>query len=240
MMHGPQRDLVDLSFSLPSICAHELETGHIDIGLVPVAEIARQGLEMVPGVGITCFGPVRSILLISKVAICDIKTLAADSSSRTSIQLARVILRERYGATPLITLSEPVLEQMMNSADAALVIGDPALRIDPASLSYEWMDLGEEWRLLTGLPMVFAAWSGKAGLPFPALEKITRGSYAYGAERIEEIVTKEHRERGVSRDLASSYLKSNIRYILGPQEERGLEAFLTLAELPRPTLAGKA
>lgn len=240
MLHGPQRALVDLSFSIPSICARELELGHIEVGLVPVAEISRQGLEIVPGVGITCFGPVRSILLISKVPIRDIKTLAADSSSRTSVQLGRVILRERYGATPLITLSEPVLEEMMNSADAALLIGDPALRIDPASLSYEWLDLGEEWRLLTGLPMVFAAWGGKPGLPFPALEKITRGSYAYGAERIEEIITEEHHKRGVSRDLASSYLKRNIRYVLGPQEEKGLEAFLALAELPRPTLIGRA
>lgn len=97
MQHGPQKDLVDLSFSLPSVCSRELELGKIEIGLVPIAEIARQGLEIVPGVGITCFGAVRSILLVSKCPVRDIKTLAADSSSRTSVQLARVILRERYG-----------------------------------------------------------------------------------------------------------------------------------------------
>ncbi len=240
MLHGPQKDLVDLSFSLPSVCSRELESGKIEIGLVPVAEIARQGLDIVPGVGITCFGPVRSILLVAKKPIREIRTLAGDSSSRTSVQLARVILRERYGVMADITSCEPVLEKMLAECDAALVIGDPALRINPAKLTYEALDLGEEWRLLTGLPMVFAAWGGKAGLPFPTLEAITRGSYAYGAQRIDEIVEQEHPKRGVSRELAGHYLRHNIRYVLGPQEEKGLEAFLELAQLPRPTLAGRA
>lgn len=240
MLHGPQQDQVDLSFSLPSVCSEELESGKIEVGLVPVAEIARQGLEIVPGLGITCFGPVRSILLVAKCPIREIKTLAGDSSSRTSVQLAKVILRERYGCTPEITSYEPVLEDMLSRFDAALVIGDPALRIAPDKLRYETLDLGEEWRLLTGLPMVFAAWGGKAGLPFPALEAITRGSYAFGAQRISEIVEQEHRQRGVSRELATQYLTHNIRYILGQQEEKGLEAFLELAQLPRPTLAGRA
>jgi predicted solute-binding protein len=240
MLHGPQQDLVDLSFSIPSVCSRELETGKIEIGLVPVAEIARQGLEIVPGVGITCFGPVRSILLISKRPIREIKTFAVDSSSRTSVQLAGVVLRERYGVTPKIAAFEPDLERMLSEADAALIIGDPALLIDPATLPYECLDLGEEWRLLTGLPMVFAAWGGKRGLPFPALEKITRASYAFGAERMDEIIEQEHPKRGISRELATQYLKKHIRYVLGVQEEAGLEAFLELADLPRPTLAGRA
>ncbi len=239
MLHGPQRDLVDLSFSLPSVCSHELELGKIEIGLVPVAEIARQGLQMVPGVGITCFGAVRSILLVSKCPLNEIKTLAADSSSRTSVQLARVILRERYGVTPRISPAAPALELMLAQCDAALIIGDPALRIEPEKLPYQTLDLGEEWRLLTGLPMVFAAWAGKPGFPVTALESITRGSYAYGAERISEIVEREHLNRGVSRELATRYLTGNIRYILGPEETKGLEAFLELAELPQPALAGK-
>ena len=240
MLQGPQRDLVDLSFSIPSVCSRELELGHVEIGLVPIAEIARQGLEIVPGVGIACFGAVRSILLISKCPIREIKTFAADSSSRTSVQLARIILRERYGVTPRIISFEPDLERMLSAADAALIIGDPALRIDPGALPYEYLDLGEEWRLLTGLPMVFAAWGGKRGVPFAALEKITRGSYAYGAERIDDIISREHHKRGISRELATQYLKKHIRYVLGAQEEKGLETFLEMAELPQLTLAGRA
>jgi predicted solute-binding protein len=88
--------------------------------------------------------------------------------------------------------------------------------------------------------MVFAAWAGKAGLPFATLEQITRGSYAYGKERIDDIVEIEHPKRGISRELATQYLKHHIRYDLGSQEERGLETFLELAELPRPSLAGRA
>lgn len=240
MMHGPQREQVDLSFSIPSICARELEQGHIQIGLLPVAEIARQGLEIVPGLGISCFGPVRSILLITKVAPREIKALAVDSSSRTSAQLVRVILRERYGVVPKFTPYEPDLERMMSVADAALMIGDPALRVEPAALRYECLDLGEEWRLLTGFPMVFAAWGGMAGLPFSVLEKITHGSYQFGAERIGEIALREHEARGISLELATHYLTHNIRYVLGAEEEKGLETFLELAELPRHTLAGRA
>jgi predicted solute-binding protein len=240
MMHGPQRGLVDLTFSTPARCSRELELGQIQIGLVPVAEIARQGLEIVPGVCISCLGPVRSILVISKCPIREIKTFAADSSSRTSVQLARVILRERYAVSPRFTPFDPDLETMLAHADAALIIGDPALHIDPETIPYQCLDLGEEWRLLTGLPMVFAAWGGQSGLPFHDLEKITRASYAFGVERMDEIIAQEHPKRGISRELATRYLKHNIRYVLGPQEEKGLETFLELAELPQPNLAGRA
>jgi len=88
--------------------------------------------------------------------------------------------------------------------------------------------------------MVFAAWGGRRGLPFPALEKITRGSYAFGAERIDEIVAREHLKRGISPEFARQYLTKHIRYVLGPQEEKGLETFLELAELPQPLLAGRS
>lgn len=142
--------------------------------------------------------------------------------------------------TPQITPAEPVLDRMLADYDAALVIGDPALRIDPEVLPYQTLDLGEEWRLLTGLPMVFAAWGGKRGIASSALETITRGSYSYGAERIDEIVEHEHQKRAIPRELAHQYLTTNIRYILGPREEKGLDTFLELAELPRPALAGRA
>ena len=95
MQHGPQREEVHLSFSIPSECARDVENGTAQVGLVPVAEIARQGLAIVPGVGIACQGSVRSILLFTKVPWKQVRTLAADLSSRTSVHLARVILRER-------------------------------------------------------------------------------------------------------------------------------------------------
>ena len=131
MLHGPQRGLFDLDFRIPSACADELASGRADIGLVPSFEVTRQDLEIIPGTGIGCHGAVRSILLISHQPAAGIRTLAADTSSRTSVQLARVILDRRYGARPEFIPHAPQLDAMLAVADAALIIGDPALRIAP-------------------------------------------------------------------------------------------------------------
>lgn len=242
MREGPQASEVDLSFAIPSVCAVIIERGEAEVGLVPVAEIARQGLEIVPGVGICCEGPVRSILLVSRVPIRSIRSLSVDSSSRTSVQLARVILRERYGVTPRMVAHRPVLNEMLEEADAALIIGDPALLIDPLMVDplligqegpgAECLDLGEEWFRLTGLPMVFAAWSGKPGMDIARLETTLVGSYEYGAAHLSDIVEQEYQRRGISKTLAGRYLTENIHYRLGSRERQGLQAFLTLAGLP--------
>jgi predicted solute-binding protein len=231
MLRGPQREVVDLSLSLPSACADQVENGVTQIGLVPVAEVARQGLEIVPGVGIACVGAVRSILLFSRVAWPKVRTLAADASSRTSVQLARVILRERFGIEPQINAYKPDLDEMLKHADAALLIGDPALRIDPDHTPYQWLDLGQEWLNLTKLPMVFAVWAGKGRLPLLELSELTRGSYEFGKARIAEIVAAEYAGRGITRELADVYLRRYIRFEIGPREQRGLDSFFELAGL---------
>lgn len=231
MLHGPQREQVELSLSPPALCAEEVETGITQIGLVPVAEIARQGLEIAPGLGISCFGPVRSILLFSRVPWRQVRTLAADANSRTSVQLARVILRDRFGVEPQISALPPDLENMLRNADAALIIGDPALRIQPQQTPYHWLDLGAEWHALTQLPMVFAAWAGKPPLPITELTEITGASFAFGKARLAEIAAVEYAQRGISQEIAARYLRQNIRYEIGPRELRGLETFFELAGL---------
>jgi predicted solute-binding protein len=231
MLRGPQKDLVRLSFEIPSVCAEFVERGAAQIGLVPVAEIVRQQLETVPGYGIACVGAVRSILLVSRVPLRKIRTLAADLSSRTSIQLARVILRERYGVEPDFERQPPVLDNMLASCDAALLIGDPALRVEPDSLPLEAIDLGAEWFELTGLPMVFAQWAGKSPLSQMRLQQIVSGSYAFGKQHIEELVDAEFEKRKVTRELAHQYVTRNIRYEVREQELKGLEAFVSLAGL---------
>jgi chorismate dehydratase len=231
MLHGPQREEIELSFSIPSICAALVEQGSVDIGLVPVAEIARQEWEMVPGCGIACRGPVRSILLFSRVPWKNIRTLSADLSSRTSVQLARVILRERYGAEPAFVPCEPVLERMLSDADSALIIGDPALRLNPDELPFACLDLGSEWHALTSLPMVFAAWAGKSGVSSPVIERLTRDSYRFGREHLPEIVERASLEHGIPPALADRYLRHHINYELRESELEGLQAFLRLANL---------
>src|SRR5207253_10765052 len=111
----------------------------------------RQSVGMAPGLGVAGRGAVRGILLISKCPLPELRTLAADSSSRTSVALPRIILSRRYGADPVIQPHAPDLAAVLERDDAALIIGDPALRLDPATLPYHVADLGAEWTSMTGL-----------------------------------------------------------------------------------------
>ena len=131
MLHGDQRGAFELTFRVPSECASEVASGAADIGIIPSVELNRHDYGRVRGLGIASRGAVRSILLVSSKPFGDIRTLAGDTSSRTSVALARIILSRRYGAEPRVTAHAPDLASMMAGADAALVIGDPALHLDP-------------------------------------------------------------------------------------------------------------
>ena len=237
MLHGTQVSEVDLSFSIPSRCADRLREGSIDLGIVPVAEIARHQWTIVSEVGISCLGAVRSILLCSRSSFRNLKTLAADESSRTSVELARVVLAERYGCEPAIVPAAPDWRRMLEQADGALIIGDPALRMDPDTLGCNYLDLGQEWFRMTGLPMVFAAWASRPELAdsnqAARFRQITLGSYKFGAQHLDEIVAAEYTHRGVSEELAREYLTRHIRFEIGEAERRGLLAFYELARLTR-------
>src|SRR5947209_13865977 len=206
MLHGPQQGCFDLDFQIPSVCADQLASGAADIGIIPSFELTRQDLEIIPGTGIACHGAVRSILLISRRPAGDIRSLALDSSSRTSVELVRVILERRYGvAAPQCISHAPDLNTMLSFADAALIIGDPALHIDPASLPCYVYDLGAEWLELTGLPMVFAVWAARKGTVTPELVAAFQESCRYGLDRMEEIVARESAARGFSADMVRDY-----------------------------------
>jgi predicted solute-binding protein len=228
MLHGPQRGLFDLEFELPSACADRVAAGKADIGIVPSFELLRQDLEIVNGTGIACRGPVRSILLVSSRPVAKIETLAADTSSRTSVQLARVILEERYGAAPELIPMAPDLDAMLRRAEAALIIGDPALRtgLDAAEHVY---DLGTEWVEMTGRPMVFAVWAGHRGAVTPEVEEVFRESCRYGIEHLDEIVAAESSARGFAPDVVRDYLTRNIVHELDGQDYEGMELFLRKA-----------
>lgn len=237
MLHGPQRQEAQLRFEIPSICADTIERGEAQIGLVPVVEVARQKLDVVHGYGIACHGAVRSILLISRKPVREIRTLAADSSSRTSVHLARVILREAYGTRPEIVAHAPELRPMLEECDAALLIGDAALAVDPYTLPFETLDLGAEWYALTGLPMVFALWAGHALGSDHQLSRILEGSYRYGCDHVDQIVDQEFARRGITRELAHEYLTRYIHFEIAETEYKGLETFLELAGLEQVGLA---
>ncbi|MEP7363550.1 MAG: menaquinone biosynthesis protein [Acidobacteriota bacterium] len=234
MMYGPQRDVFDVHFDLPSLCARELVEGRADLGIVPVAEVWRNGWDTVPGCSIACRGEVRSILLVSRKPWNEIQTLAADRGSRSSVLLARILLSRRYGAHPRVVERVPELAPMLAECDAALLIGDAALRLDPATLPYPVLDLGTEWMALTGLPMVFATWSG----PAAAIERHGRerlaeafgGSLAHGLSHMSEIVVAESAARRFDAALVERYLTRNVIFSLGAEELAGRETYLRYAE----------
>ena len=229
IQHGPQARHFDLSFALPSECARQLAAGETDIGIVPVAAMLDGDYEIFRGTGIACHGAVRTILLISKLPFARIRTIAMDAASRSSVMLARVILEEVHGVEPEWHTHPADMIAMLGNADACLIIGDPALRLDPVALreqGFHVADLGEEWMKLTGLPMVFAVWAGRQGTLTAERERAFLESYEFGKQHIEEIVDGEYVARGASRELVREYLTRYIVFELGSREYEGMDAYL--------------
>ena len=229
MLHGDQRDVFDLRFALPSECADQLASGEADIGIVPVIEMARQKLDYFRGTGIACHGPVRTILLISKVPFSEIKILATDSGSRTSVMLTRVILAEKFGVEPVFISRRADLATMLGEADAALLIGDAALRVDPDKLPFEWLDLGLEWTIMTGLPMVFAVWAGPKAVMKDQYAQAFVESCRFGLAHMDEIVQSEAVGRGFPEAVVRKYLTEHIVFELGERDYAGLDLYLERA-----------
>ena len=230
IQHGPQRDFFDLSFALPSECARQLTTGETDIGIVPVAALLDGDYEIFRGTGIACHGAVRTILLISKVPFSEIRSVAMDAGSRSSVMLTRIILQQKYGAEPEWHSEPADMISMLANSDACLIIGDPALRLDPNGLrnqGFQVADLGEEWMNLTGLPMVFAVWAGRKGTLTSEREQAFIDSYRFGKRNIENIIESEYEARGASKDLVREYLTRYIVFELGEREYEGMDLYLS-------------
>src|SRR6267378_7295231 len=147
-----------LSDAAPARCAELLAEGRADAALIPVIEYQRiSGLKIVPGACVASRQKVRSVLLASRVPITQVRSVALDTSSRTSAALIQIILAHFYKISASYRPSPPKLEEMLESDDAALIIGDPAMLIDRSALHV--YDLAEEWQKHTGLPFVFAFWA---------------------------------------------------------------------------------
>lgn len=236
MLHGPQRGVFNLQFAVPSACAEQVRNGESDIGIVPIATLLEQDLTIFRGTGIACRGSVRTILLISKIPFAGIDALAVDSGSRTSVLLSRIVLRSAHRANPSLITMEPRLRPMLEAADAALIIGDAALLLEPDQLRSQGLyvaDLGAEWTRLAGLPMVFAVWAGRAEVYSASNEAAFLDSCHFGLDHIDDIVRLEHSRRGITPQLARQYLSDNLVLELGENEYRGMDTFLqAAAELP--------
>jgi chorismate dehydratase len=206
------------------------------VGLAPVAALsAHPEWTVVPGLGIASEGPVRSVLLLSRVAPDRIRGLVLDPASRTSNQLARLWLKHRVGVEPEVLSGPRTAAQRLLSGDATVAIGDDALFFTgPIAHS---IDLGGAWAEWTGFPFVFAVWAGPRA-DAPELPAAFEACYRENANRIEALAEGEAEGDPVRKGILVSYLRESIRYRLGPRETEGLARYLALGSdagyFPRP------
>jgi chorismate dehydratase len=234
----------EIEYSVPSQCAEALRAGTADMGIIPAIEFARiPGLVILPGMAIAAKGPVRSILLISKRPLEEVETLAADTSSRTSVALTRVLFQRWFGRIPKFVPKAPDVESMLADCDAALLIGDAALAVDRSQ--YTTWDLAEEWQRLTGRPFVFAVWVVRMAAlnemrPELDLAKVFSGSRDRGLQpaSIDAISREWANHLPMSQADIASYLTHNIDYRLHEENLGGLELFYRYAAecgaIPQP------
>jgi chorismate dehydratase len=234
LVYGLDRSLrFLLRYDVPSTCASLLHDGAIDIGLIPSIEYVRGGpYAIVPDLAIASRGPVASVLLFASRPAPDVRSIAMDVSSRTSVALVRVLCARLFKITPKIEAAGPDLPTMLGRCDAALIIGDNALFQPPNvedRLPVEVIDLGQAWTKLTGLPFVYAFWAGRAGALEPGdIEALQRARDA-GVAASDEVACAYLRDTPERQALGMRYLRDNIKYHLGSDERAGLELFYRYA-----------
>lgn len=220
----------DVRFDVPAKCATLLHAGQVDLGLIPAIEFLRGAEDywIVPGVAIASEGEVASVAVFSKKPIERVESLALDLSSRTSVALTRILCARRWGIAPSFTAADPNLDAMLATADAALVIGDPALAIDAGARGLLKVDLGAEWNGLTGLPFVYAMWTGRAGVASAEQCRALLTARERGEANLAAIARDVSGDDPVGEAQTLAYLRDNLRYGLGEREAAGLRRFYEL------------
>jgi len=248
--NGPLHGKYDLSFTVPSQCAEDLRCGRADVAIIPAIEYQRiDDLVVLPDMSIASKKQVRSLLLISKKPVREIRSLALDRSSRSTQALTRILCAEKWAIAPNFIEAAPNLTEMLTQSDAALLIGDPALRISlgiekesqpgaegeticPASVlgitSSELLyvyDVVGEWRSLTGLPAVLAVWAARRDVATSDVTADFVDSRDFGLAHISEISFDAARELELPAPALESYLRRNIDFSLDAENLRGLNSY---------------
>ncbi len=247
--HPPQSTLLaeryHIESMMPAQCAAQLASGAADLGLVPIAAFPETpSLRMVPGCAIASKGPIRSLLLVYREAagLDAIRTIATDTSSRATLAYVQVLARRYWRLAATFLPHSPQLDAMLATADAAVLIGDPALlaledqkaRRARTGERLVYLDLGAEWRRLTGLPWISAVWgvrtdavlSGAAGR---ALVEDLVASRDAGLAHLDELADEWAQRIAVPRATIHAYLSSNIFYTLDAECLDGMRQFFALA-----------
>jgi chorismate dehydratase len=216
-------------YDVPSRCAALLHEAAIDVGLIPSIEYLRGGpYSVVPGLAIASRGAVESVALYTNKPITDVRSIAMDTSSRTSVALVRVLCARLFHIQPAIEGRGPDLSDMLRHCDAALLIGDNALFLDERS-GIEKIDLGEAWLTLTGLPFVYAFWAGRPAALAPADVAALQHARDEGVKRPADLARAYLAESPDRQALGARYLRDIIKYDLGDDERAGLDMFYRYA-----------
>jgi len=215
----------ELRLDVPSRLADDLAAGDLDVALIPSIEYFRHGpYAIVPGMAIAAYGPVLSVKLYCRVPVAEIRTLALDEGSRTSVALTKILLDRWAGLRPEtrpLPLGTPAEE---TDADAVLVIGDRAIR--PLDLGQvETYDLGEAWLKETSLPFVFAMWVARRDVDLGEVSRALRQAKQQGTRTVQAIAECEGPPLGLTVPEAVRYLTEYIRFDFGPREVEGLKLF---------------
>jgi chorismate dehydratase len=228
LVHGldARPDLVSIRFDVPSLCARLLAEGAIDLGMVPsITHLNRPGDRIVPGVCIGSDGPVASVAIFTRRPIRDVRTLALDTSSRTSAALTRILCARRFDIAPTFLPHDPDPAAMLAAADAALVIGDPALFADARALGAEKIDLGAAWTDMTRLPFVWAFWAGRAGAAGADVVAVLQRAAAAGMTCSDALADAYCAGNPARQSIARRYLRDNLRFELDDRALDGLRLF---------------
>jgi chorismate dehydratase len=252
--HGPLAGKYDLSFTVPSQCAEALRADEADIAIIPAIEYQRiSGLVLLPDMAIASKKRVRSLLLVAKKPIREVRSIALDSSSRSTQALTKILCADRWRIAPKFSEAAPDLDAMLHDADAALLIGDPALRLailveDQTQPDREGAnvcsgeaagvegaeeifiyDMVEEWQRHTALPAVLAVWAARAGVANEEVLRDFAASRNFGLAHIPEISEVAAFELKLPAPAMAAYLRENIDYSLDAANQRGLETFFSRA-----------
>jgi chorismate dehydratase len=225
----------------PSECAARLASGTADIGLIPIAALATTpGLRILPGCTIASKGCVRSLLLVRRAAqrLYELRSVAADMASRTTLAHARILFRHWNNPEVPFLPALADLDSMLQRADAAILIGDPALlaleeranRFERTGEELVYHDLAQEWHALTGLPFVSAVWGIACSSPLD--ETITQDfiqSRIHGLQNIDALVAEWSGRIAIPEQTIRAYLTTNIHYILDEECLEAMKVFFRMA-----------
>jgi chorismate dehydratase len=217
---------VQLRLDVPSKLVGLLQTDQADVALLPVIDYARYpGLKLIPAGGIGCDGPTMTVRLFSQTPMEKATTLAVDPDSHTSVGLARIIFRKRFGVDPkLIDLNAATGQP----GEVLLLIGDKVVCEEPVGFEHQ-LDLGLAWKQLTGMPFVFAVWCAKQNVDHPALFKQLKSARERGMNDLQKIVKKYAEPRGWPAGVAMQYLSVYLKFDIGPRQLDAIAHYHQLA-----------